>query len=331
MARLIRRFGAALAVAAVAALTGCVTASPDDAWVLEPIRHDNRLDDEGTAQLTDVTFPMRLSSDTAGGTWGTSAGSWLHLDADGETVRRFNLEPGDAPRVDAIAALSPTELAATASTAEITDTARAVMLFDTEAMSWQVLQAETDLLGDIAVQGDAIYYVRFTWGAPSFTVKRITLGSDAGAELVSPEITGAPEAVDASGVALDIGPDGTLYLATRAERITVSPAGELVDRVAVPSAWPFVAVSPSGEVLWSSGPQPTARPQITLVDASPEASTLIESSVDCDEDGLAFGPAILPLCPVRGIAWLDDGTLVISVGGEAGAPLVRVRPPLIEG
>lgn len=328
MARLGRGVGSALAVAALAALAGCAAPPADDAWVLTPIRYDNRLEGEPHAQLTDVTFPMRLASDTAGGLWGTSAGSWLHLDADGQAVRRFTLEEW-ASRVDAFAAVSPTRLAATASVGELTSTARAVMLFDTEAMSWQLLQAETELLGDIAVRGDDVYYVRYTSGVASFAIMRLTLGSPADAVPASPELPRPLEAIDASGAALDVGPDGTIYVATATERFVVSPSGELVERLTAASARPDVAVSPSGEVLWSTAPPRETRRSMALVDASPQARELLEPLLRCRDDGLALGEHVLPLCAVRGLAWLDDGTLVVSVGGETGAPLLRVTPPRI--
>lgn len=326
MARLIGRFGAVAMTLALAALAGCAAPPPDDAWVLAPIRYDNRLDGAEHARLTDVTFPMRLASDTAGGLWGTSAGSWLHLDADGQTVRRFNLEEW-AARVDAIAAVSPTQLVVTASAGELTDTARAVMLFDTDAMSWHVLQAETSLLGDIAARGDDVYYLRYTDGAPSFVVMHVTFGGDAEATAVSPELPRPIDAIDASGAALDVGADGTIYVATATERFVVSAAGEVLERVAAPSESPDVAVSPAGEVLWSSALHRETRHSVALVDASAEAREAIEPLLGCRGDGFVLAEHVLPLCGVRGLAWLDADTLVMSVGGESGAPLLRVTPP----
>lgn len=62
--------------------------------------------------MIDVTYSMgNMTSDTEGGFWTESVGSWLHISEDGETEHRFNLtgpEPGNV--VNAIAGLSPTEL-----------------------------------------------------------------------------------------------------------------------------------------------------------------------------------------------------------------------------
>jgi len=320
--RALRSRCAALAVAAALPLGGCAAPPADDAWLLQPIRYDNRMDGAGLAQPTELPYPMRLAADTAGGLWGESAGSWLHLDAEGRTLRRFNLEPGVA-HVTGFAAVSPTRLVVT--TADGAGGPGAVRLFDTEAMSWTLLQPEAGPLGDIAAHGGAISYVAYAPDATSFTIKRLVRDSGADATVVSPELAGA--SADASGAALAAGPDGTLYVATSAERIVMSPAGEVVERVALRAANPRVAVSASGAVLWSAPPRPGSRPRIAVLDASPEAGSIIESLVDCDEDALTLGAEVLPLCAVQGVAWFDDGTLVVSAGDEGGAPLIRVTPP----
>lgn len=328
MSRLRRRAaGAVLATGAALALVGCTP--PDDAWVLEPIHHDNQLEGTGVPQPTDVTFPMRLAPDTAGGLWGTSAGSWLHLDASGATVRRFNTTPKLPFRVLDLAAVSPTQLVVTASTGELTSTASAVLLLDTDSMTPRVLQADTALLGQVAVTGDDIYYVRYLTDSPDFVVMRLPLREGADA-VAATEALPAHNAVDTSGIALDVDGPGTIYLATRAERITVGPDGEVRERVDAASEWPLVAAQPHGQPLYASGPAPHARPRIAVSDASGDARTVISELVDCDT-GLQLGANILPLCHVQDAVWLDDTHLVVSAGGESGAPLLRVTPPLIEG
>lgn len=55
----------------------------------------HRMDgDDGPPELVDATYRMALTSDTAGGFRGASAGSFLHVDAGGVAVGRFNLDPG---------------------------------------------------------------------------------------------------------------------------------------------------------------------------------------------------------------------------------------------
>lgn len=314
-----------IGVGALLALGGCAS-PPADAWTLAPIRPDNTPPGGPASAIVDVTFPMRLASDTRGGVWGTSAGSWLHLGAEGQTLQRFNLDPNTAPRVEGLAAVSPTQLVVTASAGELTDSMRAVMLFDTERMTWDTLQAERFLLGDVAVHDDEVFYVRIT-GEGRFEIARVALGERADAEVVSPELRAPSAAVDASGIALAVAPDGTLYVATADEHLVMSPEGELIEREAVVSARPLVAVSPAGRVAWVSAPRPGARPNVALVDASREARELITGFLECESEGLTLGPLALPLCTVGGIAWLDDDTLAVSAGGEGGAPLIRVTPP----
>lgn len=70
------------------------------------MRFDNSMDGEQAGEsLIDTTYPMQLLSDTAGGFWGVSVGSWLHIDASGDAVRRFNLDEG-VPS-GAVAAITP--------------------------------------------------------------------------------------------------------------------------------------------------------------------------------------------------------------------------------
>lgn len=324
-----------LAGCLLATLAGCVSAPPDDAWLLEPLRYDNRLDGEGAPQLTDVTFPMRLEADTAGGVWGESVGSWLHLDAVGDALRRFNVEPGTAPRVIAFAAVTPTLLAVTATDIAGAHTSSAVMLFDTATMTWRMLRPEFGLLGDVAVSGTSISYVRYSSEAPTFTVMRIPVDGPADAATpASPELARPPGAVDASGVALGATPDGGLVLATPTERIVVSAAGEVVDRVAAVSASPMIAVGGEGEVLWSDGASRAEATDAVVRGGSAEARSVLTTSLACDQGGdrLALGAAararpVPSPCDLRGLAWAGADRWLLSVGGEDGAPLVLLIPP----
>ncbi len=158
MIRRLRRGVATVMLATMlAAAVGCAPEPPPDAWVLSPVQYDNRMDgDEGLPRLIDTTYPMALASDTTGGFWGTSASSYLHVDAEGVAVRRFNLEPGMPD--GRIAAVSPTVLVVSTGTPEPTRPG-AVMLFDTEAMSWAEIHRDKRVLGDIAAQGDGVYIV----------------------------------------------------------------------------------------------------------------------------------------------------------------------------
>src|SRR5690606_29854321 len=139
-------------------LAACAAPAPSpDAWRLTALRHDNAMGGDDAEWMTDVTFPMDLASDGAGGGWGMSAASWLHLDADGDTVRRFNLLDGSAPTdVQGMAALSP-ELLVVSGAAP--GASGAVHLLDTGTGTWRVLHRTQSVLGDVATHDGAVYVV----------------------------------------------------------------------------------------------------------------------------------------------------------------------------
>jgi hypothetical protein len=89
----------------------CCGPQPTEGWLIEALRYDNSTS-EARSSMIDVTYSMgNMTGDTAGGFWTESAGSWLHISADGTTAHRFNLlDARAANTVNAIAALSPTEL-----------------------------------------------------------------------------------------------------------------------------------------------------------------------------------------------------------------------------
>jgi hypothetical protein len=329
------RWGAgALAVAAIVGLAGCTTI-PADAWQLTPIEYDNRID--GTSeppQLRDTTYPMRLVSDTAGGLWGESSGSWLHLDADGVAVRRFNLD-GDEPRpVHGFAALTPDLLVVSAPT---DDASGGIHLFDTIDGSWDLLYRDRILLGDLAVHDGDVYVIAFATGEGTFTVRRVPLdgagaASDATAALPWP---GAVHPIQSS-VAIDIGPDGAFYLATEAERMIIEGDGTVRDRTPSESRTPQVAVGADGTPVWSGGDRPSSAVASQVTGGSAEARAVLDRHESCTDDHVVVGSGpdatTLPfLCSPRGAAWLDPETFVVSMGGEDGAVLVRVGVPAPSG
>jgi hypothetical protein len=325
-----RTVGLLAGIAAVALLAGCAPV-PADAWRLAPIRYDNRMDDEsGPARLTDVTFPMRLAADTAGGVWGESAGSWLHLDADGVAVRRFNLGL-DAPHpVNGLAALTP-ELLVVSAPAD--GASGGIHLFDTETGSWELLHSEQGLIGDVAVHDGEIHFVSFATGDDEFTVRSLDADAPATPTDATPALPwpGAAYPIEAS-VAIDVSPEGELHVATQAERIVVDGAGTVLDRAPHESIVPVVAVGPDGTAVWSGGSEPQERAPFHVEIGSGEAREVIALVDDCASDTLVVGASVgsttLPfLCSPRGIAWLSADAFLVSVGGESGAVLVRVALP----
>lgn len=321
-------------VVTLGSVTSCAAEPPADSWVLTPISYDNRMDgDTGPPDVIDAAYPMALTGDTAGGFWGASAGSFLHVDEAGVAVRRFNLDPG-AP-TGAIAAISPTVLLM--STGEQTAThSGSVMLFDSEAMSWTEVHRDERALGDIANYGDTVYVVAYEFGKPAFTIEKIALSAPAEPIPVGPTFDGYGQ------VAIDVDSDGTIYVATSTERISLAADGTVQWREPVGSTNPVVSVNERGDVAWSGlDPTPAALPTF-VVGGSAEARGIIDAHIECEPETLAFsGQGVdyvtlatsqnsltLPfLCAPRSITWVNDHELVASIGTEGGAPLVRLTPP----
>ena len=328
--RLLAAVGIAMVV--LSATVGCGAEPPANAWVLAPISYDNRMDgDGGPSDFIDASYPMSLVSDTAGGFWGVSAGSWLHIDETGAAVSRFNLDPG-APG-GAVDAVTPTVLAVTG---EGTPSyPGSILLFDTDMMSWEELHRDERALGDIATTGDAVYFVAYIPGDSTFTIDKLALTPGAKPVTVSPALDGSEE------VAIDID-NGTLYVATPIERIILGPDGTIRSRDQVRSTHPGVSVNDRGDVVWSGQASTTATVPTFVSGGSADARRIVDSHSECDPRNpplstqgieqltLSSGgeSVALPfLCSPSGFTWINDRELVVSVGDEGGAPLVRVTPP----
>ena len=323
--------GFALLVA-VSAMTGCSPQPGADDWVLTPVRYDNRMEGEtGRPDLIDVTFPMGVTSDTAGGFWGFSSGSWVHIDVDGETVRRFNLD-GGAPR-GPVAAISPTVLVLSEEWAG-TGIAGRLVVFDTEEMTWTELHRDTRPLGGIAVADEDVYFVAHALGSEAMTVERLPL--DGG----EPPVAVTAPVPEIGPSALAVGGDGRIHLATQGARYTFDPEGTLQETAELSGAFPAVAANGRGDTAWS-GQGASDRHLPAFVDGgSEQARSIIESVCTQASHGREVSTvhqidvvmrgerSPLPLlCAPTGYTWLTDDELLISVGGEGGGVLVRADPP----
>lgn len=147
-----KHFGMLAITAAALTLTGCTVPpaiTPDDVWLVSPITFDNAVDGE-PRNLTDVTYSTHsITGDTAGGFWTESAGSWLHIDGDGHTLRRFNdvlmIE------VNSISAVSPTVLVVSRQGGGLSS---GIYLFDTADGTWTPVADSDAASGDVAALGD---------------------------------------------------------------------------------------------------------------------------------------------------------------------------------
>lgn len=329
-----RRFVAAALVTAATAggLVACAPEPPTDAWVLTPISYDNRLDGDGGApEHIDLTYPMALTGDTAGGFWGHSAGSFVHIDADGTAVRRFNLDPG-APSGMTVA-LNPTTLVMTSQTdARFTSS---VVLFDTDTMTFSDLSDDTRTIGALAAHGGDVYLAVYGFGEPTFTVETLSASAPGTPRQIGP-------AFDGHGpLAIDVDDAGTVYVATESERIVISDEGTILHREDVPSIRPAVAVNGDGDAVWTGQAPASADVPSFVRGGSGEARDIIATYSECAAGPNASESAVdvltlatgatersLPfLCGQARVTWIDDDQLVASVGTENGAVLVRITPP----
>jgi hypothetical protein len=342
----------AVLTAALVALTGCApTATPAD-WKVEPVSWDTQ-----TSGKVDVAFGMSaVAADGAGGFWSESAGSWLHVGADGDTLVRFNIEP-DHPlhAIGYAAALSPTELVAILAK-DTPDAAPGLSIIDMETLEYTDVRTKplpedapdasgTDFgdfeFGALAEHEGAAYVIRYqpTPPEPTLDAEILRIDLDTGErELVhrealtfgtDPSDPGVPE------VDLDIDDEGRIYMATPANRIVLAPDGTELARTPQTATHPVVAVRPDGLALWWGGDQESAAAESVIVGGSGEARRVIEERQSCDAvyrvDTLhiTFADEELPapqLCSPNAAAWVGE-SWVVAIGGEGDGVLVRLTPP----
>ncbi|PRB10082.1 hypothetical protein CQ042_18390 [Microbacterium sp. MYb62] len=350
-------------VAAIALVSGCTpqpVAGPDD-WSLAPIPFRNSGSEAApVGQPIDLASGMHvLSADGTGGFWTTSAGSWLHVGADGETLARFGAEPGDPlSQIGAMAPLSATELVVLQG--DRVHVMPMVSVLDTSTMTMRDLPGdavgdEGDFdygdfeFGDVAVHdGDAIV-VRYQPRPPDeyldYEVLRIDLDSGARTLLHS----GPVELDDAPGarpgvppIGIDVDDAGRVYLATPSARIVLAADGTELSREPQVAEHPLVAVAPDGAALWWGGEPEQSDVQGVIVGGSSEAREAIEPRMHCADtassdtlrrsDALrlsdAAGQHPLPfLCGANDAVW-TGGSWVVATGGEGDGVLLRLAPPV---
>jgi hypothetical protein len=198
--------------------------------------------------------------------------------------------------------------------------------FDAEAMTWEPIAAEGDWIGDVAVVADSIHYVRYT--APPvvptpFTIERIDPN---GEHFI---LIPVDETFIARDAAIAADGDGTVFVVTESQKLTLSPEGTVISRLDLQTERPIVALSPNGTPLWSGADTPS-EDEWHITDGSDEAKTIITKYSDCSETGLTVGldndETTLPfLCEASAAAWLDYHSFVISAGTELGTVLARVE------
>jgi hypothetical protein len=337
-------FGALAIGLVVVSITGCTAAPmpvPDDVWLVSPIRYDNAMDGE-TGNPIDVTYSMqKMTSDTAGGFWTESAGSWLHIDRHGEAVRRFNDEL--LIRVHAISASSPTLLAVSR---EEGGQPAGLYLFDTDNGSWTLVAASAAAMGDVVAQSDGrLVFVDYPEGPPP---RWPGMAAEPGElpmpySIFSVDSTGetstliGPEAgLMGSAVELDAAPDGTLYVSTESETFVIGGDGIRSQVASHQPSHPILAVSPSGALLYVAPSEIAGADVEWMLDSgSAEAREVMSVKGKCQPGNsppltvtMKENAATLPFsCSAGGAVWVSDTSFVVSIGDEGGTVLAKVTLP----
>jgi len=346
----IRRRVAVAAIALLAALTAGCAAPPDPAaWLLEPVPFTPGGD------AVDVGYGHdQLVPDGAGGFWGASSTTRLHVDATGATLAHFNVDISEiGARMPLLAPLTATELLVadrfdvrlgirdntSGATREVETLFADGRFASIAAIAARDRSAYVALLGSSALDAPVM-----------FTLEIVRLGLDDGSRAVlhTEPVTAIPAIGDGSGprVRLDVQEDGSILLATPAGLSLLAPDGTELSRIDSREAMSALALGAPDEVLWWS--QPAEAPvSTTSASAAPvrfevrggsaEARASIERHSRCD-DGRALrrvstgGGALqttarLPfLCDGRAAVWTGSAWIV-AIGGEGDGVLVRVTPP----
>ncbi|MFK3677581.1 hypothetical protein ACI2IP_07610 [Microbacterium sp. NPDC090218] len=357
-----RRTGTALVVvvSAVIVLAGCTTPPPPpgpDDWTLEPIAIDTRVawrpgetppttTPPRAGDLADVSFSMTLlAADGDGGFWADSAGSFVHISGDGETLARFTGKADDRlSQIIAMASSGDDELVVARA-----GTAPAIAVLDTTTMIMRDVPGTAAGGGDsplfqyvdLATRGGEaiVAHVRpDKLGYLTLEILRIDLedGDRAVLHTEPLELTEAPQAFpDVPPVRLDVDAEGAIHLAVPSARVVLNPDGTERTRTPQTANYPQVAVRPDGTALWWGGDSERSRATSAIVGGSPEARLSIENRSSCtglsrnDALRLSIGGAERPLpflCGVNDAIWTGSAW-VVAAGGEADGVLVRVTPP----
>ncbi|WP_166880099.1 hypothetical protein [Salinibacterium sp. ZJ450] len=323
-------------------LGGCTSVSPN-AWRVAPIEFDNAMEGD-REDLIDVSYPMaKITTDTAGGIWTESAGSWLHLDENGNTLRRFNAEM--IMTVHGISAVSPSVLAVSRTDRENASGAgTGLFLYDTDAGTWDAVGVDAETTGDVVVDAAGrIVFVDFL-GAVVPGAMGGSVNSDAPTPFAiraldssgrQTTVLEADPGLTATAVAIDTDSTGTVYVSTERETFSVGIDGTRTPISTHAGRQPVLAVSAGGDVLAPASREGGTDVDWAMVRGSSEARDVMSQDGDCtakEEGGLALfraGKATsLPFtCGVRGAAWIDESTFVVSIGSESGAILTTFTPP----
>ena len=327
------------AVVVLACLSAC-SYVPPSAWRVMPIEFDNATDG-GPENRIDVTYSMtNMTDDTAGGFWTESAGSWLHLDSNGDTLRRFNDER--FATVHGISAISPTILAVSQTGGARTG----IFIYDTDAETWTRVDVDATTIGDVTAGTDGqLVFVDFLGAMVPEDMNTPPMPTDMRPFAIrtvdrngqQTTVLGSESGPAAAAVAIEIDSVGIVYVSTERETFTIGVDGTRSPMATYPPRKPVLAVNSVGDVLTGASSTEATEGSIewTMPRGSSLARDVIATKGDCSQSA-GTGIAVLTdtestsfpfSCNTNGAAWLNDTTFVLSIGDETGTILARVTPP----
>jgi len=290
---------------------GACSAVPEtpDGWRVAALEFDGALEGSPEA-VTDVTYSMSIASDdTEGGFWTESAGSWLHVTADGDATRRYNTsdeftaEHG-AISVRGISASSPTMLVVSKTAGDDAfGPESGLFWYNTSDETWSRAHPDAITTGDVDVDADGrIVFVDFLGEFVPDTY-------NPEAVLATPQPY-AIRAIDSDGVittvqepdpavvvsasdAVDVDTDsaGTVYVSTETETYALDADGTRSVLSTYTQQTPRLAANAAGDILMpSADPVATedandrsvpAVDDYSVTDGSQEARDVLDAHRDC--------------------------------------------------
>ncbi|QEE62398.1 hypothetical protein FVA74_13045 [Salinibacterium sp. dk2585] len=326
-----RTWAGMLALALVAGMSSCAPGAQSDVWLAEPLTYESATEGSQESRPTDVTYVMHVvTNDTDGGFWSASSGSWLHIDANGETVRRFN--DFESPTPNHLAAASPTLLLAAVG-APLLSTPHPPGLYriDTTTKRWERLPVTATRVGAIATDGERITYVDYADEYPlpdgrggTYTIRQVDASGEQSVLLA------ADPARLASDTRLATDASGLLWVATETNVFTVAADGTVTPVSTHSTSVPVLAVNAGGSAIVAADASDTEIPW-RLSGGSRDARSIVEHSQGRPLAVVRNGGenAVLSFAANAVAAvWLDDERLVAVIPGSGDeAVLLRVRVP----
>lgn len=251
----------------------------------------------GAAPTNGPGFPVALDRAASGEIWGLGGSTAVEIDPSGRVERRIEFGFLPSPwTITALAAGTDDRLFLSAVWSD-GEAFGDIVAFDAATGEHTVVAHQESPVGDLAVVGDDVVFVSFAADDErSFTVRR---ASPTGEIADLAELAG-----DGSRATIAADATGTIAVTTADGVARLSPSGGTLTEWALPSESTGIAISPTGRVVVTADGDPGCERWLTVGDTG-------SSRID--------GP-----CLPRGFVWLDEDTVLVSIGDENSADLVHV-------